>query len=156
MRSVLILALLLLPITVLAAEKQTVVNIRPDAITSKQGLKQFVGVSGNNSSAQHLSMNKVVIPPRGAAKPHSHSGFESTIYVMKGRVQTFYGEGLKESIISEAGDFIFIPPGVPHYPVNLSKTEEAIGIVARNDPKEQEHVIMYEGDVPKQDHEHKE
>lgn len=150
MRYALILSILFWPLAALAAERQTVVNIHPDSITSKQGLKQFVGVSGKNSSARHLSMNKVVIPPGGAAKPHSHSGFESTIYVMKGRVQTFYGEGLKDSVISEAGDFIFIPPGVPHYPVNLSKTEEAIGIVARNDPEEQEHVIMYKGEAPKE------
>lgn len=154
MRSILMLVLVLLPLTALAEEKQAVVNIRPESITSKQGLKQFVGVSGKNSTAKHLSMNKVVIPPGGAAKPHSHSGFESTIYVLKGRVQTFYGEGLKDSVISEAGDFIFIPPGAAHYPVNLSKTEEAIGIVAPNDPDEQEHVILYEGEAPS--HEHKE
>lgn len=137
-------AFLLAPFPTLAGSAATVVNIHPgEAHASKQGLSQFVGVSGENSGAKGISMNKVVIPPGGAAKAHTHSDFESTIYVLKGRVKTYFGEGLKDSVTSEAGDFIYIPPGMPHYPVNLSKTEEAIGIVARTDPNEQEHVILY-------------
>jgi hypothetical protein len=43
---------------------------------------------------------------------------------------------------SEKLDFVFIPPDVPHRPFNLSDTEPAIAIVARNDPNEQEHVVL--------------
>jgi uncharacterized RmlC-like cupin family protein len=43
-------------------------------------------------------------------------------------------------------DFLFIPPDVPHQPINLSDTEPAIAIVARNDPNEQEHVELYSKD----------
>lgn len=143
----LLLALLLSSVPALADETAStpaVVNIHPDAaITSKQGLSQFVGVSGNNSGAKGISMNKVVFPPGGSAKPHSHSGFESTIYVLKGSVRTYYGKELKEFVDSHEGDFLYIPPNMPHAPVNLSKTEEAVGIVARTDPNEQEHVILY-------------
>ena len=89
-----------------------------------------------------LSMLKVVIPPGGSAKPHIHKGFELAIYLIQGRVETRYGEGLKKSVVNEAGDFIFVPPDLPHQPVNLSDTEPAIAIVARNDPEEQEHVIL--------------
>ena len=70
-------------------------------------------------------------------------GFESAIYLLQGRVETRYGEGLKKSVVNVAGDFLFIPPDVPHQPVNLSDTEPAIAIVARNDPNEQEHVVVY-------------
>jgi uncharacterized RmlC-like cupin family protein len=63
---------------------------------------------------------------------------------LQGRVETRYGEGLKRSIINEAGDFIFIPPGVPHQPFNLSTTEPAHALVARNDPNEQENVVLYQ------------
>ena len=90
------------------------------------------------------------LEPGGAAEPHVHKGFESAIYLLQGRVETRYGDGLKRSVINEAGDFLFIPPDVPHQPVNLSKTEPAIAIVARNDPDEQEHVILYpKGEPPK-------
>ena len=92
-----------------------------------------------NRSCGH---SKVVIPPGGSAKPHSHKGFESAIYIIQGRVETRYGEGRKKSVVNEAGDFIFVPPDLPHQPVNLSDTEPAIAIVARNDPEEQEHVIL--------------
>ena len=81
-------------------------------------------------------------PPGRSAKPHIHKGFELAIYLIQGRVETRYGEGLKKSVVNEAGDFIFVPPDLPHQPVNLSDTEPAIAIVARNDPEEQEHVIL--------------
>jgi uncharacterized RmlC-like cupin family protein len=71
---------------------------------------------------------------------HVHKGYESAIYLLQGRVETRYGEGLKKSVVNVAGDFIFVPPDVPHQPFNLSDTEPAIAIVARNDPDEQEHV----------------
>lgn len=88
-------------------------------------------------------MNLVVIPPRGAAKPHLHRGFETVIYVLKGRVRTRYGEGLCHSVVHEAGDFVFIPANLPHQPINLSTTEDAQAIVARTDPDEQESVEFY-------------
>jgi len=40
--------------------------------------------------------------------------------------------------------FLFIPPNLPHQPVNLSQSEAAQAIVVRNDPDEQEHVILYD------------
>jgi uncharacterized RmlC-like cupin family protein len=85
----------------------------------------------------------VVIPPGGKAEAHFHKDFETAIYLLQGRVETRYGENLKESILTETGDFLFIPPGVPHQPVNLSATEPAIAIVSRNDPNERENVVMY-------------
>ena len=91
-------------------------------------------------------MNLVVIPPGGKAEPHSHKGFESAVYVLQGRVETRFGPDLKESVVTEAGDFLFIPPDVPHQPINLSSTQPARAIVVRNDPNEQEHVILYDPD----------
>ena len=112
---------------------------------SKQSLPIFPGISGKTAGAKGLSLLRVVIPPGGSAKAHVHKGFESAIYLIQGRVETRYGEGLKKSVVNEAGDFIFVPPDVPHQPINLSDTEPAIAIVARNDPEEQEHVILYPG-----------
>jgi uncharacterized RmlC-like cupin family protein len=89
-------------------------------------------------------MNLVVIPPGGAAQPHMHRGYETAIYLLEGRVETRYGAGLRKSVIHEAGDFIFIPADVPHQPVNLSATQPAKALVARNDPNEQESVVVYD------------
>jgi uncharacterized RmlC-like cupin family protein len=123
------------------AQEVTLVKT-PSEILTRQKLPNFVGISAQTVRAKGLSMNLVIIPPGAAAEPHFHKGFESAVYVLEGRVETRYGPGLKESVITEAGDFLFIPPDVPHQPVNLSKTEAARAIVARNDPNEQEHVIL--------------
>jgi uncharacterized RmlC-like cupin family protein len=122
---------------------QDIVTVRGVELgKGKQDLPFFPGISGKTAGAKGLSLLMVVIPPGGSAKAHIHEVFESAIYLMQGRVETRYGEGLKQSVVNEAGDFIFIPPDVPHQPVNLSKTEPAIAIVARNDPEEQEHVTL--------------
>ena len=125
--------------------KRKVVTVRPkETLSTKQNLPYYVGISKENAGAKGLSMNLVVIPPGASPKAHYHKDFETAIYLLKGRVETRFGENLKESIINEEGDFVYIPPGVPHKPVNLSKTEPALAIVSRNDPNEHENVIAYD------------
>ena len=124
-----------------------VITIRPSAETlSRQQLPYFVGVSGESAGATAISMNLVIIPPGGAAAPHFHCGYETAIYILEGRVETRCGPGLAQSVISEAGDFLFIPANLPHQPVNLSQTEPARAIIARNDRNEQESVVHYTPD----------
>jgi uncharacterized RmlC-like cupin family protein len=110
---------------------------------TRQRLPYFVGISGATAGTRGISMNLVIIPPGAAAEPHLHKDYETAIYLLKGRVETRYGKGLKKSVINEAGDFLFIPAGVPHQPVNLSSDEPAQALVARNDPNEQENVVLY-------------
>lgn len=121
-----------------------IITVRPNVTSDTvQRLPNYVGISEATAGATGISMNMVVIPPGAKAEPHFHKGYETAIYLLKGRVETRYGEGLKESVINETGDFIFIPAGVPHQPCNLSDTEAAIALVARNDPNEQENVQLY-------------
>ena len=123
----------------------TVRALRPEReVLTRQRLPYFVGVSGHTAGARGLSMHLVVIPPGARSEAHSHRGHETAIYVLEGRVETRYGEGLAQSVVSEAGDFLFIPPGVPHEAINLSATEPARAVVARNDPAEQDNVVPYE------------
>jgi len=125
--------------------KKSVARIRAgNEIMTQQKLSYYVGISKDTAGAKGISMNRVVIPPGAKAEPHYHKDFETAIYLLEGQVDTRYGEGLKESILTEKGDFLFIPPGVPHQPVNLSATEPAVAIVSRNDPNEMENVVMYE------------
>ena len=127
-----------------STDDYTVRAIRPDrAVDTLQRLPYFIGVSGHTVGATSLSMHMVVIPPGARAEPHIHVGYETGIYVIEGRVETRFGEGLTQSIVSEAGDFLFVPPGVPHEAINLSATEPARAVVARNDPAEQDKVVPY-------------
>ncbi len=123
---------------------ENIVTVRlPSATMTRQKLPYFVGISEATAGASAISMNMVVIPPGGAAEPHFHLGYETAIYILEGEVETRYGEGLRKSQKNVAGDFLFIPANVPHQPVNLSKSRAARAIVARNDPNEQESVVIY-------------
>ena len=111
--------------------------------TTKQELPNFEGISAATSGSKHLCMHIVVIPAGGKAVAHYHNGYETAIYIVQGRAETRYGKDLEHSSINEAGDFLFIPPNLPHQPVNLSDTEDVVAVVARNDPNEQESVVVY-------------
>lgn len=127
----------------------TVVNLRPDvAVMTRQALPYFIGISGQTAGAIGLSMHIVVIPPGGHSEPHLHVGYETGIYLLEGRVSTRWGAALENEVISEAGDFLFIPPGIAHAAINLSNTECARAIVARNHPAEQDKVEPYIGPNP--------
>ncbi|MBX3038726.1 MAG: cupin domain-containing protein [Anaerolineales bacterium] len=122
-----------------------IITVRPQGThISKQQLPNFEGISANTAGSKHLCMHLVVIPPGGKAVAHYHDGYETVIYIIQGKAETKYGKNLEQSTINEAGDFLFIPPNLPHQPVNLSDTEEVIAVVARNDPNEQESVVVYE------------
>lgn len=121
-----------------------IVTVRPEATTmTRQRLPNFVGISQASAGATGLSMNLVIIPPGGAAEPHLHRGYETAIYLLKGQVETRYGPRLEESVINQPGDFVFIPADLPHQAFNLSATEPAMAVVARNDPNEQESVQLF-------------
>ncbi|MEX3667143.1 cupin domain-containing protein [Paraburkholderia phenoliruptrix] len=130
---------------VLHDAEPTVVRVRPgNAMATSQRLPYFVGISAGTARATGLSMYLVVVPPGAHAEPHYHADFETAIYQLEGRVETRYGPGLRESVITEAGDFLFIPPGVPHQPFNLDERVAARAIVARNQPDEHERVVPYD------------
>ncbi len=122
-----------------------VITVRPQGThLTKQQLPNFEGISAKTAGSKHLCMHLVVIPPGGKAVAHYHDGFETVIYIIEGKAETRYGKNLEHSSINQAGDFLFIPPNLPHQPVNLSNTEQVIAVVARNDPNEQESVVVYE------------
>jgi uncharacterized RmlC-like cupin family protein len=125
-------------------DERKVQALRPEReMLTQQRLPYFIGISGSTVGAQGLSMHIVVIPPGARAAPHRHIGYETGIYVLEGRVCTRWGEALEHEVVSEAGDFLFVPPGVPHEAINLSDTEPARAVVARNDPAEQDKVEPY-------------
>jgi len=116
-------------------------SLRPDVeVGTLQRLPYFVGISGQTVQASGLSMHLVVIPPGGRSEPHLHVGYETGIYVLEGEVLTRWGPALEHEVVSRAGEFLFIPPGVPHEAINLSAAEPARAVVARNDPAEQDKV----------------
>jgi uncharacterized RmlC-like cupin family protein len=109
---------------------------------AKQGMPQFFGVSGNSTGAQHLSLNLTAFGPGGQARSHRHRGYETAIYTVSGKIVLFYGDALETEALMEPGSFTYIPPEVPHIAFNLSLTEPATALTARNDAREQENVVL--------------
>jgi uncharacterized RmlC-like cupin family protein len=66
------------------------------------------------------------------------------LYILQGRVRHEYGPDCSLTLDNEAGDFIFIEPGIPHEVRNLSETEPVVAVVARSDASEWENIITYE------------
>lgn len=123
---------------------QEVRAIRPDReVLTRQRLPYCVGISGETVGASGMSMHLVTIPPGAKSEPHYHVGYETGIYVLEGKVLTRWGAKLENEVISEAGEFLFIPAGVPHEAINLSTTEAARAVVARNHPAEQDQIQPY-------------
>jgi uncharacterized RmlC-like cupin family protein len=108
------------------------------------GIHYKQGLSGKNVGSTGLSMNVATIPPGAVAKAHIHVDFEVMLYILEGHVRHIYGPGLKHELLNEAGDFIFIEPGVPHEVYNMSDTEPVVAIVARSAADEWDKIIPYE------------
>ena len=106
-------------------------------------IRYKTGLSAKNVPARRLSMNVATIPPGGVAYAHIHQDFEVMLYILEGRVRHEYGENLAQVVENQAGDFIFIEPGVPHEVLNLSDSDPVVAVVARSDASEWENIVDY-------------
>jgi len=106
------------------------------------GIQYKQGLSGKNCGAKALSINVACVPPGAIAYAHLHDGFEVMLYVVQGRVRHDFGEGLKYSVDNQAGDFIYIEPGVPHEVFNVGD-EPLIAFVARSTADEWDKIVSY-------------
>ncbi len=113
-----------------------------DSYRGKQGFDYVAAISRESVGAKGLCMHLLTIPPRGRAKAHLHEGHETAIYVLQGTGAMWYGERLEDHMEVSAGEFLYIPAGVPHLPYNPSETESVVAVLARTDPNEQESVVL--------------
>ena len=117
-----------------------VIIIRGGTYDGKQGMSLATGVSSRSAGSQALCLHLVTIPPGTRGVPHVHHGHESAIYTVSGETEVWHGEGLRHRTVVKAGDFMYVPPGTPHLPVNRSDVW-TVAVVARTDPQEQESVV---------------
>ncbi|NJN14914.1 MAG: cupin domain-containing protein [Oscillochloris sp.] len=112
-----------------------------DSYEGKQGLTYMAGISAERVGAQAICMHLLRLPPGARAKAHLHQSHETAIYVLSGRAGMWFGENLAEHLVVQAGEYLYIPAGVPHLPYNPGPTE-AVAVLARTDPNEQESVLL--------------
>lgn len=112
------------------------------AYEGKQGPSYSGGVSVESVGSRAIWLGMVTMPPGGRTKAHFHAGHETAFYVLAGACDLWFGEGLEAYDVAQAGDYIYIPAGVPHVAVNRSQTEPFVVVGGRTDPNEQESVVL--------------
>ncbi len=125
-------------------KKLTCKLIRPDennTYEGKQAFTYFAGISADNTDSTGICMHMLTIQPGQRAKAHLHESHETAIYVIAGEAEMYYGENLAEHMVIKAGEYLYIPAGMPHLPLNRS-AEPATAVLARTDPNEQESVVL--------------
>jgi uncharacterized RmlC-like cupin family protein len=112
------------------------------AYRGKQGLDYTPGISAESVGAKGLWFGTLTLPPVGRTTAHFHEDHETAIYIVSGYEATMYtGEHLEIVESVRAGDFLYIPAGIPHVVVNRSETPMSV-VLARTDPNEQESVVL--------------
>lgn len=106
------------------------------------GILYKQGLSGKNVGSEGLSINVATVPPGAVAYAHIHDGFEVMLFIVQGKVKHTFGEGLQNEVINEAGDFIYIKPGVPHEVFNIGEGD-LIAFVARSAADEWDKIVDY-------------
>ena len=110
---------------------------------SEQGPTYAPGVSAETVGAKALFLGVVTMFPGARTKAHLHGHHESAFYMLSGdEVEVWTGERLDHKEVARTGDYLFIPPEVPHVVVNRSASTPAVFVGARNEPTAQESVIM--------------
>lgn len=110
---------------------------------SPQGTVYAPGISAQTAGSSALFLGMVTLPPGERTKAHIHARHESAFFVLSGnQVELWSGPRLQHKALARAGDYLFIPAGVPHVAVNRSTAQPAVFIGARNEATASESVVM--------------
>ena len=118
-----------------------VVRAQPEFV-GKQGHLCAPAISAETVGARKIHLQIVRIPAGGLAKAHKHEGHETALHIISGESGMWYGDNLEQHLVARAGDFLYIPAGMPHQPYNLSDVESCVALIARTDPNDQESIVL--------------
>ena len=97
-----------------------------------QGMARAAAISGELTGSQLLWMGQSTVAPRAASGPHHHGQSETAIYVVSGTPEFVYQQdGHEVRLRTKPGDYIFVPPFVPHIESNAHSDVEAVVVLAR-------------------------
>ncbi|KAK5112777.1 hypothetical protein LTR62_003875 [Meristemomyces frigidus] len=97
------------------------------------GMDRAAAINFARVGAQKLWAGTVNIHPNAKTGAHHHGHLESVIYVLKGKARMRWGENLEFTAEAGPGDFIFVPPYVPHQEINASVDEKLECVLMRSD-----------------------
>jgi uncharacterized RmlC-like cupin family protein len=97
------------------------------------GMNRAAAINYARVGAQKIWAGTVSIHPNAKTGAHHHGHLESVIYVVKGRARMRWGEHLEYTAEAGPGDFIYVPPYVPHQEINASPDETLECVLVRSD-----------------------
>lgn len=100
---------------------------------STPGMDRAAAINLARVGAQKIWAGTVHIHPDAKTGAHHHGHLESVIYVLKGKARMRWGEKLEFTAEAGPGDFIFVPPYVPHQEINASADEKLECVLMRSD-----------------------
>ena len=103
------------------------------------GMNRATAINNARVGAQKIWAGTVVIHPNAKTGAHHHGHVESVIYVVRGRARMRWGEKLEFTAEAGPGDFIYVPPYVPHQEINADPGEPLECVLCRSD---QEPVVV--------------
>ncbi len=96
------------------------------------GMNRAAAISYAQAGAQKIWAGTVHIHPNAKTGAHHHGEVESVIYVVKGRARMRWGDQLEFMAEAGPGDFIYVPPFVPHQEINASRDETLECVLCRS------------------------
>lgn len=96
------------------------------------GMSRAAAITHARTGASKLWAGTVTVQPNAKTGPHHHGGLETVLYVVKGRARMRWGDRLEFSDEAGPGDFIYVPPFVPHQEINALQDEVCECVVVRS------------------------
>ena len=103
-----------------------------DDTAQTPGMTRAEAISRARVGAQKLWAGTVVVHPNAKTGPHHHGELETVIYVVRGRARFRWGEQLEFVDEAGPGDFIFVPPYVPHQELNARQDQPVDAVIVRS------------------------
>lgn len=97
------------------------------------GMNRATAIDFAKAGASKLWAGTVNIHPNAKTGAHHHGELESVIYVLSGQARMRWGDNLEYYAEANAGDFIYIPPFVPHQEINANPEEPLMCVLVRSD-----------------------
>ncbi|PRY21462.1 putative RmlC-like cupin family protein [Aliiruegeria haliotis] len=97
------------------------------------GMSRAAAINFARVGAQKIWAGTVDVQPNAKTGAHHHGHLESVIYVLRGKARMRWGERLEFTAEAEPGDFIYVPPYVPHQEINASPDEPLECVLVRSD-----------------------
>lgn len=103
-----------------------------DDTAQSAGMRRYEAISGKRTGSRVLWMGRAHVGPGMVSSDHHHGRAETGIYVVSGHpVFVFLEDGVERRVEAAPGDYMYVPPYVPHREENPSPDEEAVVVLAR-------------------------